>query len=69
MIPYFRAGRAHGSRPIITVFFQQRLPIDLVASSHKSDSYVYAFKVLLQHESACPRAPPSQLRLEQIDAQ
>jgi integrase/recombinase XerD len=54
--------------PIITAFFQQRLPLERGASSHTSDSYAYAFKLLLQYASARLRAPPSQLHLEQIDA-
>lgn len=54
--------------PIITAFFQQRLPIERGASSHTSDSYAYAFKLLLQYASARLRASPSQLHLEQIDA-
>jgi site-specific recombinase XerD len=54
--------------PIITAFFQQRLPIERGASSHTSDSYAYAFKLLLQYASARLRSPPSQLHLEQIDA-
>ena len=34
--------------PHITAFFQQHLPIERGASSHTSDSYAYAFKLLLE---------------------
>lgn len=54
--------------PHITAFFQQRLPIERCASSHTSDSYAYAFKLLLTYASERLKAPPSQLQLEQIDA-
>jgi integrase/recombinase XerD len=54
--------------PHLTAFFQQRLAIERGASSHTSDSYAYAFKLLLQYASERLRAPPSQLHLEQIDA-
>lgn len=54
--------------PHITAFFQQRLPIERRASSHTSDSYAYAFKLLLEYASERLKVPPSQLDLEQIDA-
>lgn len=54
--------------PHITEFFQQRLPIERRASSHTSDSYAYAFKLLLEFASERLNVPPSQLDLEQIDA-
>jgi site-specific recombinase XerD len=54
--------------PHITAFFQQRLPLERGASSHTSDSYAYAFKLLLEHASQRLNVPPSQLHLEQIDA-
>jgi len=54
--------------PHISAFFQQRLPIERRASSHTSDSYAYAFKLLLEYASQRLRVPPSQLQLEQIDA-
>jgi integrase/recombinase XerD len=54
--------------PHITAFFQQRLPIERRASSHTSDSYAYAFKLLLAYASERLKAPPSQLHLEQLDA-
>ena len=54
--------------PHITAFFQQRLPIERRASSHTSDSYAYAFKLLLEYASERLHVPPSALHLEQIDA-
>jgi integrase/recombinase XerD len=54
--------------PHITAFFQQRLPVERRASSNTSDSYAYAFKLLLQYASARLHVAPSQLDLEQIDA-
>ena len=54
--------------PHITAFFQQRLPVECRASSHTSDSYAYAFKLLLEYASERLKVTPSQLDLEQIDA-
>src|SRR3989475_1427823 len=54
--------------PHITAFFQQRLPVERRASSHTSDSYAYAFKLLLQYASERLKVAPSQLQLEQLDA-
>ena len=54
--------------PHVTAFFQQRLPVERGASSHTSDSYAYAFKLLLGYASERLKVPPSQLALEQIDA-
>lgn len=54
--------------PHITAFFQQRLPLERGASSHTSDSYAYAFKLLLAYASERLKVAPSQLDLEQIDA-
>jgi integrase/recombinase XerD len=54
--------------PHITAFFQQRLPVDRHASSHTSDSYAYAFKLLLAYASERLKVPPAHLALEQIDA-
>jgi integrase/recombinase XerD len=54
--------------PHITAFFQQRLPIERRASSNTSDSYAYAFKMLLEYASERLKVTPSQLDLEQIDA-
>ena len=54
--------------PHVTAFFQQRLPVERRASAHTSESYAYAFKLLLEYASARLRVPPSALHLEQIDA-
>lgn len=54
--------------PHITAFFQERLPVERRASSHTSDSYAYAFKLLLEFASERLHVPPSALHLEQIDA-
>lgn len=54
--------------PHVTAFFQQRLPIERGVSCHTSDSYAYAFKLLLQYASGRLKVPPSELLLEQIDA-
>jgi site-specific recombinase XerD len=54
--------------PHITAFFQQRLPVERRASAHTSESYAYAFKLLLEFASERLRVPPSALHLEQIDA-
>lgn len=54
--------------PHLTAFFQQRLPLERRASSHTSDSYAYAFKLLLEYASDRLHVPPSALLLEQIDA-
>ena len=54
--------------PHIAAFFQQRLPVERRASRHTSDSYAYAFKLLLEYASARLHVAPSALHLEQIDA-
>src|SRR6266571_4042368 len=54
--------------PHLTAFFQQRLPVERGASSHTSDSYAYAFKLLLGYASERLHAAPSELSVEQIDA-
>ena len=54
--------------PHLTAFFQQRLPLERGASLHTSDSYAYAFKLLLAYASERLRVTPSHLALEQIDA-
>lgn len=55
--------------PHITAFFQQRLPVERGASSHTSDSYAYAFKLLLKYAGERLHVRPSALCLEQFDAQ
>ncbi len=54
--------------PHLTAFFQERLPVERRASSHTSDSYAYAFKLLLQYASERLKVAPSRLELEQLDA-
>jgi site-specific recombinase XerD len=54
--------------PHVTAFFQQRLPVERRASGHTSDSYAYAFKLLLGYASDQLKVPPAQLHVEQIDA-
>jgi site-specific recombinase XerD len=54
--------------PHLTAFFQQRLPLERRASSHTSDSYAYAFRLLLEYASGQLHVPPSALHVEQIDA-
>jgi integrase/recombinase XerD len=54
--------------PHVTAFFQQRLPVERRASPHTSDSYAYAFKLLLEYASERLHVPPSALHVEQIDA-
>ena len=54
--------------PHVTAFFQQRLPVERCASPHTSDSYAYAFKLLLEYASERLHVAPSALHLEQIDA-
>ena len=54
--------------PHLTAFFQERLPLERGASRHTSESYAYAFKLLLAYASARLKVPPSQLALEQLDA-
>jgi integrase/recombinase XerD len=54
--------------PHVTAFFQQRLPLERGASLHTTDSYAYAFKLLLAFASERLKVAPSHLALEQIDA-
>ena len=54
--------------PHLTAFFQERLPVERRASSHTSDSYAYAFKLLLQYASERLKVAPSHLQLEQLGA-
>ena len=54
--------------PHVTAFFQQRLPVERGASAHTSESYAYAFRLLLAYASERLHVPPSGLHLEQIDA-
>ena len=54
--------------PHITAFFEQRLPKERGASENTSNSYAYAFQLLLTFASKRFRVSPSQLAVEQIDA-
>lgn len=54
--------------PHLSAFFQERLPLERRASSHTSESYAYAFKLLLEYASDQLHVAPSALHLEQIDA-
>lgn len=54
--------------PHLTAFFQNRLAVERCVSSNTSDSYAYAFRLLLEYASNRLNVPPSQLHLEQIDA-
>lgn len=54
--------------PHLTAFFQQRLSFERNVSRHTSDSYAYAFKLLLEYASERYQVRPSQLDVEQIDA-
>jgi site-specific recombinase XerD len=55
--------------PHITTFLRERLPIDRRASEHTCDTYAHAFRLLFQYAASRLGASPSQLHLEQIDAQ
>jgi integrase/recombinase XerD len=54
--------------PHLTAFFEQRLPIERHASENTSNSYAYAFQLLLTFASKRLEVVPSQLAVEQIDA-
>jgi site-specific recombinase XerD len=54
--------------PHITKFLQQRLPIERGASGNTCDSYAYTFKLLFEYASDCLKTTPSQLYLEDINA-
>jgi integrase/recombinase XerD len=54
--------------PHLTAFLQQRLPLERNASIHTSDSYAYAFKLLLEYASNQYKVRPSKLDIEQLGA-
>ena len=54
--------------PHITVFLQERLPVQLGASVHTCDTYAYAFKLFFEFASKRLNVKPSELRLEQLSA-
>jgi len=53
----------------ITAFLGHWLPVDRGASEHTCDSYAYAFQLLFEFASSRIKVAPSELMLEQIDAQ
>jgi site-specific recombinase XerD len=54
--------------PHIAAFFQKRLAVDRRASPHTSDTYAYAFQLLLTFMSRKFGVAPADLALEQLDA-
>jgi len=54
--------------PHLTAFFQERLAVERHASVNTSDSYAYAFKLLLNYARKHLKCVPSRLTFEQIDA-
>ena len=54
--------------PHITAFFQKRLAVDRRVSPHTSDTYAYAFQLLLTFMSRRFGVAPADLALEQLDA-
>ena len=54
--------------PHLTAFFQERLAQEQRVSVHTSDSYAYAFKLLLDYASKRLKVVPSRIAFEQIDA-
>jgi integrase/recombinase XerD len=55
--------------PHITVFLRERLPLERGASPHTCESYAYTFQLLFAFASQRLHRAPSDLALEQIDAQ
>lgn len=54
--------------PHLTAFFHERLAVECHASVNTSDSYAYAFKLLLNYARKQLKCAPSRLTFEQIDA-
>jgi site-specific recombinase XerD len=54
--------------PLITAFFNQRLPVELGASENTRATYAYAMRLLLQFASERLATEPSRLHLEQLDS-
>ncbi|MFQ5799763.1 MAG: tyrosine-type recombinase/integrase [Candidatus Binatia bacterium] len=52
----------------ITVFLQQRLPVERGASENTCETYAYTFKLLFEYASDRLKVTPSELHLEQLDA-
>src|SRR5437667_9830448 len=66
--PLVQAKASTPIAPHLTAFFEQRLPIERHASENTSNSYAYAFRLLLTFASKRLKVAPSRLALEQIDA-
>ena len=66
--PLVQAKASTPIAPHLTAFFEQRLPIERHASENTSNSYAYAFQLLLTFASKRLKVAPSQLAVEQIDA-
>jgi site-specific recombinase XerD len=54
--------------PHLTAFFRERLAVERHVSINTSDSYAYAFKLLLAYASKRLKLAPARFELEQIDA-
>lgn len=54
--------------PHVAVFLRERLPQQRGASEHTCDSYAYAYQLLFEFASTRLKVTPSELHLEQIDA-
>jgi site-specific recombinase XerD len=67
-LPLVQARASTPIAPHLTAFFEQRLPIERRASENTSNSYAYAFQLLLTFASKRLKVAPSQLAVEQIDA-
>lgn len=55
--------------PHITAFLRQRLPVERGASVHTCDTYAYGFKLFFEFASTRLGVSPSQLKLEDLDAE
>jgi site-specific recombinase XerD len=66
--PLVQAKASTPIAPHLTAFFEQRLPVERHASENTSNSYAYAFQLLLTFASKRLQLAPSQLAVEQIDA-
>ena len=66
--PLVQAKASTPIAPHLTAFFEQRLPIERHASENTSNSYAYAFQLLLTFASKRLQVAPSQLAVEQINA-
>ena len=54
--------------PHVSAFFNERLTLERRVSLNTSDSYAYAFKLLLEFAGNRLRVAPSKMTFEQIDA-